>query len=138
MRAIGCPAVLMGLLVRPTHVLQDNAWGRAAGEMTPHDLPVAAPQTLNDLGTGYRRCAGRSEHHRSKTSVELIRLGQVFRSLVSSILKLRKQRSLTMLSIAFECMNAGQIREALAAQPPSQAGHKIAGEHFPELGSLTQ
>ena len=51
MRAIGRPAVLMGLLVRPLHVLQNNVWRRATREMTPHNLSIAAPQTLDDLGT---------------------------------------------------------------------------------------
>ena len=51
MRAIGRPAARMGLLVGPTNLLQNNAWGRAAREVTPHNLPIAAPQSLDDLGT---------------------------------------------------------------------------------------
>ena len=80
MRTIGRPASRMGLLVRPTHVLQNNAGGRTTGEMTSHNLPIAAPQTLNDLGTRYRRCARRAKHDCSKSSVELIRLGHVVSS----------------------------------------------------------
>ena len=48
-RTIRRPTVLMGLFVRPPNVFQYDARNGAPCEMTSDDLPIAAPQTLNEL-----------------------------------------------------------------------------------------
>jgi hypothetical protein len=61
--AVSTPATGMGALVRPADVLHDHTGLWTSGlwtsiEVAAHDLPVAAPKALNDLGVHDRPGAG--------------------------------------------------------------------------------
>ena len=70
--AVQAPAVPMVALVRQAHVLDDHAGLHPAIEATPHDLPVTAPQALNDLRVHDRCCADRLKHNGLKIGIHLV------------------------------------------------------------------
>lgn len=74
----------MAALVRPAYVFDDHAGLHATLEKTPHDLPVAAPQTLNDLGVHDRPCPGRLQHNGLEVRVDVVRPGHERRVAVRS------------------------------------------------------
>jgi len=56
-------------------MLDDHAGLRCTLEAAPQDLPVAAPQALNDLSVHDRPCPGRVEHHGLEVGIHVVMPG---------------------------------------------------------------